>query len=97
IEPARDGIDEALQLLDPALGQIPGDTANPREGGQHANAGVRLVEVQDQLAVTPGVKETGVDPEVEAGRTEPQLVARDPRQLHHHHADRLRPSRDLYA
>ena len=97
VDPARHDIDEALQLLDPALGQIPGDAANSREGGHHPNARVGLVEIEDKLAITPGVEETGVDAEIEAGGAQPELVARDPRQLHHQDPDRLRPGRDLHA
>ena len=51
----------------------------------------QLVDLEDPLAVTPGVEEGRLGAEVEGVGPDPDQVAADPGQLAHDHAKSLRP------
>jgi hypothetical protein len=95
LEPRRDHVEEAQDVVAPAVGEIGGHAAGTDVVVVHPQPGDLLEEPQHLLALAPAVEHHRHGADVHAVGGEEQDVRRDPVELAHEHADPLGPLGDV--
>ena len=90
----REFLDQLVELLQIARGDVAVDPADAQVVGVHARAAGEFHQVEHVLANVEDIPEGRDRTEVDAVRAEPHAVRGDARQLGHEHANGLRPRRN---